>query len=378
MAHRPRAGGLIAALVALVAATGALSETIRVATFNTSLSRPGIGLLLDTLQRGGDPQTEAIAAILQHVRPDIVLLSEVDHDPEGRTLAALIDYLAVSRRGQDGIVYPHGFAIGGNAGIPTGADLDGNGRTTDAEDAQGWGRFPGERGLAVLSRFPLVATDAVDLSARLWSDMPGARPPAGFPGYRPELQRLSSRAHVALPVEAPGGRIVLMISNPTAPVFDGPEDFNGRRNADEIALWARYLDGELPDAPPPVDPVILLGDLALDPEDGDGRHEAIRALLDHPRLQDVAPASRGAALAGAAEARLSRHAGPDALDTTDRAPAPGPGNLRLDYVLPDVALAVAASGVFWPAPDEAAHDLLRAADSQASDHRLVWIDIALP
>jgi hypothetical protein len=47
------------------------------------------------------------------------------------------------------------------------------------------------------------------------------------------------------------------------------------------------------------------------------------------------------------------------------------GNYRIDYVLPSRNLRATDSGVFWPASNEPGHELI-----EASDHRLVWIDIA--
>jgi hypothetical protein len=32
-----------------------------------------------------------------------------------------------------------------------------------------------------------------------------------------------------------------LVSHSTLPVFDGPEDRNGRRNFDEIRFWADYI-----------------------------------------------------------------------------------------------------------------------------------------
>jgi hypothetical protein len=46
------------------------------------------------------------------------------------------------------------------------------------------------------------------------------------------------------------------------------------------------------------------------------------------------------------------------------------GNMRIDYVLPSGNLKVTGCGVFWPATDEAGHGLI-----DASDHRLVWLDV---
>ncbi|MCP1168405.1 hypothetical protein NHG85_07675, partial [Limimaricola sp. ASW11-118] len=55
------------------------------------------------------------------------------------------------------------------------------------------------------------------------------------------------------------------------------------------------------------------------------------------------------------------------------APPEGPGNLRVDYVLPSRAgLTVTGAGVVWPEGG----DLAEAA-ARASAHRLVWVDLLL-
>jgi uncharacterized cupin superfamily protein len=41
-------------------------------------------------------------------------------------------------------------------------------------------------------------------------------------------------------------------------------------------------------------------------------------------------------------------------------------------LLPSANITVRSCGVFWPAADEAGHSLVN-----ASDHRLVWLDISL-
>ena len=41
-----------------------------------------------------------------------------------------------------------------------------------------------------------------------------------------------------------GGKVLhLLVAHPTPPVFDGAEDRNGRRNFDEVRLWADYISG---------------------------------------------------------------------------------------------------------------------------------------
>ena len=59
----------------------------------------------------------------------------------------------------------------------------------------------------------------------------------------------------------------------------------------------------------------------------------------------------------------------DTADFDDEAP----GNLRVDYVLPSAGLEIAGAGVFWPIEGEPGAALI-----DASDHRLVWVDVTLP
>jgi endonuclease/exonuclease/phosphatase family metal-dependent hydrolase len=360
------------------------AQTLRIATFNVSLNRRGAGLLLQELQTRPSEQARAIVAILQSVRPDIVLLNEFDHDPEARALAAFQRLLNEGQAGLEGLSYPFVFAEAPNSGVLTGHDLDGDGMPTGPRDAQGFGYFPGQYGMAVLSRYPIDHDASRSFTSLLWKDLVGAIPPDGFEGYVGEVQRLSSKAHWDVAVEVEGMRLHLLASHPTPPVFDGPEDMNGRRNHDEIALWSQYLAGvalndDAGNVRPIADaPVVVLGDLNADPMDGDGRREAVRALLASPRLQDPGQSSRGGVTATSAQGGVNAaHRGPAAQDTADWRDD-GAGNLRVDYVLPDAGLKVVGGGVFWPAPGETGHTFLGDGRDQASDHRLVWVDVVWP
>jgi hypothetical protein len=320
-------------------------------------------LLADILH--GDAQVQAVVKVIAKTRPDVLLVTDFDWDLEGHALAAFVAALDAA-----GIAYPYTYAPAPNTGVETGLDMDGNGRTGEARDAQGYGAFTGQGGMALLSRVKLG--EARDLSGFLWSDLPGAVAPmiAGrpFPSAQAHAaQRLATTGFWDVPVETEGGPIHLLAFAATTPVFDGPEDLNGRRNADEIAFWQRLMDGALPMAAPPR-PVVVLGDANLDPQDGDGRRAAIRAMLDDPRLQDPRPASAG----GAAAANPGQTGDP-ALDTADW-PDPAPGNLRVDYVLPDARLKVTGAGVFWPAPGAPMAEVA----ARASRHHLVWVDLQLP
>ena len=344
----------------------------------SGLTRDGAGVLVRELGRPPDPSLAAVLTVIRAVRPDVLLLTRIDTDRSGRAVDA---FRALLRQGADGIEYGHAFAGPVNAGERSGFDLDGDGRTAGWADGFGWGKFPGHGGMVLLSRLPIDAGGARSFRLLAWAELPGALLPvradaSPYPDAAARAAlRLSSRAHWDVPVELPdGGRLHLLAANPTPPLFDGSERFNARRNHDEIRLWSEYLSGAAVrddaglEAGPPEAPVVVLGNLNLDPFDGAGLREGIAGLLAHPALQDPRPASGGGAAATPGQA------GEPGLDTADWREDGGPGNLRVDYVLPSAGLEVAAAGVFWPAPGEP----LAEAAAAASDHRLVWVDLVLP
>ena len=368
---------LLCALLAPAAAAG----TLRIAAYDVELSRRGAGQLLHDLGKDrDDPRLESVLAAIDAARPDVLLISGFDHDLNGRALDAFARLLR--RRGID---FAHRFTGPVNAGEDSGLDLDGDTLLRGWADAHGWGRFPGNGGMAVLSRLPLDTAGARTFRTLRWAGLPGAEPPVDeerqpWPSIEAAaLRRLSSRSHWDLPVMLPhGGRLHLLTAGPTPPLYDGRERSNKLRNRDELRLWSLYLDGvALTDdaglsAAAPADPVVVLGDFSVDPADGAGLRDGIGALLAHRRLQDPEPASPGAALASGT-GRNQRHRGPAALDTADLKDEDGPGNLRMDYVLPDARLMVTGAGVVWPADGELAEIL-----AGGPAHRLVWVDIDLP
>lgn len=334
------------------------AEALRVATWNVGLDRNGPGLLVAELSKPDAPRIAAVVRVLVALDADVILLTAIDYDRGGVALGLLSDRLA-----EAGLSYPHRFALRPNTGMQTGLDVDGNGQVGDPQDAQGWGLFSGQGGMAVLSRLPLDASAARDFSGFLWRDLPGALLPEGMDAAVQDVQRLATTGFWDVPVVTGAGPLHLLAWHATPPVFDGPEDRNGRRNHDEASFWRKFLDGALPMAPPG-GPFVLLGDGNLDPADGDGPPGGISALLDHPALQDPAP--RGAH--GRAE---PAHRGDPALDTAIYDTI---GGLRLDYVLPSDGLKVSASGVLWPGPD----DPLAADLAAASRHFPVWVDLEMP
>lgn len=357
-------GGLAAGLILWLAALPLAAETLRIATFAAPLSREGPGLLLRDILSGDDPQVVASVAQIAAVAPDVLVLTAFDYDAGGAALAALAEALAAS-----GLTYPHRFALLPNSGIATGLDMNGDGRAGGPRDGQGYGRFAGQAGLAVLSRWPIDAEGVRDFSALLWRDLPGAVLPqangAPFPSAQAQaVQRLSSTGHWLVPVLAPGGPVELLVWSATPPVFDGPEDMNGLRARDELRLWTMLMDGGL--GAPPGRFFVLAGNANLDPFDGEGDRSAITAFLADPRLIDPHPASEGG-LAAADPGQT----GPPGEDTADWGT---PGNLRVSYVLPSVAWQVTGASVWWPPPG----DPDAASLAEAGPHRIVWADLSRP
>ena len=347
------------------------ATTLRIATLNPGLKGEGPGLLLRDILSRGSEKVEAARDLILRAEPDILVLTSFDFD---RGLVALSAFNDVLREGGGG--FPYLYARLPNSGMATGLDLDHDGRLGGPRDAQGYGEYAGQGGLALLSDFPVETAAARDFSSLLWSDLPDAELPVWSDSpdsAASTLQRLSSVAHWDVPVRIGCDRLHLLTYHATTPAFDGPEDRNGLRNRDENLFWLRYLDGRLPWAPPEAQ-FVLLGDANLDPEDGGGDRNAIRRLLADPRLQDPAPASdRGVRAASAQGGVNVGQKGDPALDTADWRDTDGPGNLRVDYVLPAAGLEVLGSGLMWA--DDGVQDLSAGDSGPLLRHALVWVDI---
>ena len=301
--------------------------------------------------RAADPQVLAAAQVISAAAPDVILLTGFDWDLNGLALVEFGKILAES-----GHPMPYSFSARPNSGLATGLDLNGDGRKGRADDAQGFGQFSGQNGMAILSRMPLG--DVIDYTDFLWRDLPDNLMPALSDDIA-AIQFLSSTAHWDVEVQTSSGPLHLLAWSATPPVFDGPEDLNGRRNHDEALFWLHHL----PDAP-----YILLGNINLDLVDGDGRPDAIHALLQ--ATQDPQPQG---AYQPPQTGINQRQKGDPRLDTAVFADDAA-GNLRVDYVLPARSLTIIRSAVVWPTPD----DPMAIAVETASNHRLVWVDIEMP
>lgn len=377
---------------------GHSAKMLRVATFNASLNRGATGQLIADLSQPGNAQAATVAEIIQRNRPEILLINEFDFD-EAHQAARLFqdNYLSIPHNGAEPIHYPYVFVAPSNTGIPSGFDLNNNGVIGGGDDAFGFGVFPGQFGMIVYSRYPIVEAGVRTFQNFLWADMPGARlpddpatpaPADWYSADELDVFRLSSKSHWDIPISVRGKVIHLLASHPTPPVFDGPEDRNGTRNFDEIRFWADYLSpgrtsryiyddqglrGGLRGGH-----FVIVGDQNSDPLDGDSIPGAIQQLLEHPRVNArVTPESEGAVDAAARQGGANTtHRSDPRFDTADFADG-APGNLRADYVLPSRTLDIVDAGVFWPRQDDPLFALVGDFPFPSSDHRLVWVDIRL-
>ena len=407
---------LLGVLVLIMALTGpaALANgpanktpiPIRFATFNASLNRNNPEQLIEDLSARDNAHAKAVAEIIQRTRPHVLLINEFDYDDQGGeydSLAAQLfqdNYLSISQNGAEPIEYEYRFVAPSNTGVPSGRDFNKNGVFEEPDDAFGFGFFPGQFGMVVYSMFSIDYDAARTFQLFLWKDMPDAmlpiNPATGESWYDKgdlDVFRLSSRSHWDVPIQIGRRTVHFLVSHPTPPVFDGPEDRNGTRNNDEIRFWADYVspgkksryiydDDGVSGGLKPGEMFVIAGDQNADPFDGDSVTGSIQQLLDHPLVNTkVTPDSEG----GVEQSILQDenndfHLGDPAFDTADFAEATfgGPGNLRADYVLPRKNLRIFDAGVFWPTTDDPLFGLVGTYPFPSSDHRLVWIDVKVP
>lgn len=374
---------VLACSISAAAALETQPIAVRVATFNIEDVRS------EALNDASNERLKAIAAIIQRMRPNIILLNEIQTsqvDGPSNAEKFVYHYLAVSQgEGLKAIKYDS-YTPGTNTGEHSGIDLDHSGSVDDTvpehsgttqtpeqraygNDSYGFGGFPGQYGMALLvdPRLSIEHEQIRTFQHFLWKDLPGHTAPTnedGTPWYSEdawESMRLASKNFADVPIRLPNGSVLhALISHPTPPAFDGPERRNVLRNHDEIALIRAYID----DSPALYDDAggkgglsadaafVILGDLNCDPSDGSGLPMTMFSqLFSSDRLApDHHP---GSAI------RI------DGLDRTDTSRF----KLRVDYVLPSANITVTDTGI-WREHEEA--------DKFPSDHFPVWAEVIVP
>ncbi|MEH2246327.1 phytase [Nostoc sp.] len=377
------------------------TNTIRFSEFNASLNRNAEGQLVTDLSTPDNAQAKAVAEIIQRNNPDVLLINEFDYSQKAVQLFKQ-NYLAISQNGATPVDYPYFYIAPSNTGIASGFDLNNNGTVVTTpgklgygDDAFGFGNFPGQYGMLLLSKYPIDTANIRTFQNFLWKDMPNAllpddpttpQPNDWYSDKELKVLRLSSKSHWDVPIKVNGETIHVLTSHPTPPTFDGAEDRNGKRNHDEIRFWADYItpgkgnyiydDRGKTGGIAAGSRFVIMGDQNADPLDGDSFDNAIRQLLQNPNINtNVIPTSPGgtqqAGLQGGAN---TSQKGNSAFDTADFAD-PTPGNLRTDYVLPSADLTITNSGVFWPLNTDPTFSLVGTFPFPSSDHRLVFADV---
>jgi hypothetical protein len=372
---------------------------LRIATFNVSMEAlnyvdrssdnpPSVtGNELSQALQQNTQQIKNIAEIIQRVNPDIILLNEFDRiDNSHKNIRHFLNkYLAHGQNGQASQEYPYFYQGAVNTGVRINDDLNHDNITNQQpSDTHGFGYFEGHFGMVLLSKYPISEKDIRTFQHFKWRDMPNALKPIDPNSKQPwysdktwQELRLSSKSHWDIPVNINGKTVHVLASHPTPPVFDGPEDRNGKRNHDEIRFWFDYINGE--QAHYIYDDLgkkgglaaeqafVLLGDQNASIINGNAiatkNSQGIYALLSSNKIQDPMPKSLGG----------KQHD----KDTPDAQYYTAHWGMRPDYVLPStLGFTVMDSGVFWPQKNDETYRLIESRQA-SSDHRLVWVDLEL-
>ncbi len=296
-----------------------------------------------SMEKLADPdniQARMAASIVKRFRPDVLSVNEIEASPEapGFFVEKFLN------RGDDPIDYPHHYLCRTNSGIPSGGPAP--------FDYRGFGLFPGQYGLALLSRFRILP------GTREFFDFPWRALPQTVLGCDntevPPDYPLFSTGCADIPVDIEGKGVHVILTHLSIPIRGY---LSRERNADQSVFLRQYIDGKpLPGLGPlESDRFVLMGDLNSDPEAGDGIKEPIKELLEDGRIT----------FRRAEEATFLEGGGlPGPLL------APEGFQLRLDYVLPSRALNSEGMRVFRP---EGERDWWKRARI-ASDHFFLWCD----
>jgi hypothetical protein len=372
----------------------AAKTELRIATFNVSMealnyAKPSanktpnvVGNELTQALKNNNQQIQNIAEIIQRVNPDIILLNEFDHvDKNHENILYFIkNYLGQGQNKQTSINYPYFYQGTVNTGVSVNENIksDDKDNQPTTNNLHGFGYFEGHYGMVLLSKYPINEKEIRTFQHFKWRDMPGALKPIDPTTKKPWFSddvwsklRLSSKSHWDIPVNINGNTVHVLASHPTPPVFDGPENRNGKRNHDEIRFWFDYInntqasyiydDNGSKGGLSSNQPFVILGDQNASSVEGDAINSSIKALITNNKLQDPMPTSLGGELHKNDNVNAKYHT--------------AYWGMRADYVLPSViGFTIKDSGVFWPKKNDEAFRLIK--DRQASsDHRLVWVDL---
>ena len=131
-----------------------------------------------TSRRRDNAQAKAVAEVIQRTDPDVILLNEFDYVEGGAAVDLFRDnYLEVGQGGASPVDYPYAYVAPVNTGVPSGFDLNNDGTVGGGDDAFGFGLFPGQYGMVVLSKYPIQTDGGPHLPALPLEGHAGQRPP---------------------------------------------------------------------------------------------------------------------------------------------------------------------------------------------------------
>lgn len=395
-------------LSTLISGAAAPPAMVRFATYNVSFFRATEGGLLAELNAtpasvtANPANIHQVTEALQIIRPDVLLLNEFDYDGGAAVNLFADKFLATPQKPNLlALDFPYRYSAPSNTGISSGFDLDNAsgvvttpGTEAYGNDSFGFGIFPGQYAPAIFSRFPIETAKVRRMQLFKWKDVPDSKlllatgTPPLTTYYTPaerDVLRLSSKTHLDVPVNLGNGIVAhLLASHPTPPTFDAAEDKNGKRNFDEIRMWADYIDptrsgylyddNGVPGGLPAGARFVIEGDQNADPNDGDTLSGAARQLTTHPLVNANFIPSSIRYGSGA----LNFPGGASQIGNKNSDTAAFSGGLRVDYVLPSKAgFTVFDGAVVWPGgSDPVAQPLLPIiGNSDPSDHHMVWMDL---
>jgi 3-phytase len=180
---------------------------IRFAQFNASLNRNADGQLINDLSNPVIPDTRAIGApdspnrnqalrvqqaknaagIIQRNNPDVLLINEFDFNTTNPSKAVELfidNFLKVGQNGASPVDYKYFYIAPSNTGISSDFDLNNNGNIVSSitdgigdtgygDDSFGFGNFPGQFGMVVLSKYEIDTANVRTFQNFLWKDLPG-------------------------------------------------------------------------------------------------------------------------------------------------------------------------------------------------------------
>ena len=375
-------------------------ESLRVATVNAGLSEDEEGALAERLEGGQDEAAQMLARNIQKTRPDVLLITDIDTDTHVADIFK-DQYLAEAQTdGEAGskdlspLDYRYVYAASTNAGVQSGADLNGNGSTGDPGDAFGVGHFEGQRSMILYSRYPIKQDEVRTFNNLIWSELPGSSlDTEKYSKLVRSVLPLNSTSLWDVPLDVEGETVHVVATGLTP---DQGEGADADRRLDQLRFLNMYLSDsdELRDLTDDAGAyggleqeanAVVLGALgpdleSLDENVGQKRQDAAEELetfLDSGELDVAKPSSAGAQCEDDASPQIRTIL--DFVCATQYATRIGGGTSRSDYVAAANGSTVSKSGI-EAAMSRAVAEKSSAGTSSASSagaRRMVWADVTL-